>query len=82
MTSFLLALGYTPLLDPIPIDRYWLWFIIPLILAVSITYKATKIPDKQLHKLPKQAMALACQILGFMALASAILLGLTEIIGL
>ncbi len=70
-------LAYRPFLDPIPLDRYWLFLLLPLVLGVAVVYKAIKLDD--LNELPRQALWLAGQIVVYMALAAAILWVITEL---
>jgi hypothetical protein len=64
-------LAYRPFLDPAPIDRYWLWFLPPLILIVALVYRTIK--TETLEGLPRRAGYLAFQISVFMVLAAAAL---------
>ena len=64
-------LAYRPFLDPAPIDRYWLWFLPPLILIVALVYRTIK--TETLVGLPRRAGYLALQISIFMVLAAAVL---------
>lgn len=64
-------LAYRPFLDPIAIDRYWIWFLPPLILVVALVYRTIK--TETLESLPKRAGYLALQISVFMVLAAAAL---------
>ena len=66
----------TLLLDPLPLDRYWLWLALPLVVAICVVYKAIKAPD--LAVLPRQALNLAIQFILMMALAAAVLWVLSE----
>jgi len=70
---------YTPFLDPLPLDTYWLALLPPLVLAIAIVYKAIRLNDAELKGLPKAAVSLAVQIVIFMVLAAAGLWLLTEI---
>ena len=65
------AAGYRPFLDPLPWDGAWLWLMLPLVLAISIVYKAIKVDN--LAHVPRQALFLAAQIVVFMVLAAAAL---------
>ena len=76
------TLAWRPFLDPMPIDRYWLLLIFPLVLAIAVVYKAVKIPQPGLAVMTVQSLKLAGQIVGVLAGAVAVLLFLTEIIGL
>ena len=71
-------LAYSPLREPIPVDRFWLLLLLPLILVISVVYKTIKIDD--LSKLPRQAATLAVQIVAFMILAAAALWLITEMV--
>jgi len=73
----LLALGWRPLLDPLPLDGYYLLFLVPLVVAIAVVYKAIKVED--LTRLPRAAAVLAVQILVFMVLAAAVLWMVTEL---
>ena len=64
-------LAYRPFLDPAPIDRFWLWFLPPLILIVALVYRTIK--TESLVGLPGRAGYLALQISVFMVLAGALL---------
>ena len=76
------TLAWRPFLDPMPIDRYWLLLIFPLVLAIAVVYKAVKIPQPGLAVMTVHSRKLAGQIVGVLAGAAAVLLFLTEIIGL
>ena len=63
------VLGYRPLLDPIPIDDYWLLLLLPLVFVIALVYKTIKLDD--LTHLMHHALYLAGQIVVFMVLAAA-----------
>ena len=69
--------AYRPFLDPLPLDRYWLFFLLPLAIVIGIVYKTIKLND--LSQLPKHALHLSVQILVFMVIAAAVLWLITEI---
>jgi len=77
-----MTLAYRPFLDPLAVDRYWLWLLLPLIIAIAVVYKTVKIPNPQWGVMTAQSLTLAAQIFAVMAGAAAFLLFLTEIIGL
>lgn len=65
-------------LEPLPLDRYWLAFLMPLVAAISVVYKTIKLED--ITRVPKSACVLALQIVLFMASAAAflwVIVGLT-----
>jgi hypothetical protein len=69
-------LAFTPFFDPLPAlyptwDEYWLWLVVPLVLAISIIYKGTRI--ERLRRLPWEACVMSVQILVLMVVASVIL---------
>ncbi|MGB0766864.1 MAG: hypothetical protein ACPGYV_04065 [Phycisphaeraceae bacterium] len=66
-----IILAWRPFLDPAPIDRYWLWFLPPLILLVALVYRTIK--SESLTGLARRAGYLAFQISVFMVLAAAAL---------
>ena len=73
-------LAFTPLVDPLTalyprLDDYWLWFVIPLVLAISIVYKGTRVAT--VKRLPAEASLMAAQILLLLLVASIALYGLT-----
>lgn len=55
-------------------DNYQPWAVVPLVAAISIVYKGTKLPD--LHDLPWAATKLTLQILVVMVVAAVLLFGL------
>jgi hypothetical protein len=69
-------LAFTPFYDPLPalfpgMSDYWLWLVIPLVVAVSTVYKCTRIDD--LRKLPAQAGILTFQLLLAMVICAILL---------
>lgn len=72
-----LILAWRPLLDPLPLDDYWLWLMIPLVAAIAVVYKAIKLDDLTL--LPRQALGLMLQFIFLMALAAIVLYTITEL---
>ena len=73
-----LPLAYRPFLDPLHIESYWILLLLPLVLCISIVYKAIKID--QLERLPREALRLSAQIVAFMVLAAAALWLLTAMV--
>lgn len=69
--NFQLLVAYRPFLDPMSIDRFWPWFLPPLILIVALVYRTIK--AETLAGLPRRAGYLAFQISVFMVLAAAAL---------
>ncbi len=69
---------WRPVLDPLPVDTYWLWLMLPLVVGVAVVYKALKVND--LAKLPSQALTLVVQLVVLMAVAAAVLWLLTELV--
>jgi hypothetical protein len=78
VTAWPTALGFRPFLDPLPIDRYWMLLLIPMVVAISVVYKTIK--TDRLSKIPREASVLAAQIVAFMILAAAALWLLTELV--
>lgn len=70
-------LGYTPFLDPLQLNDYWLALLPLLVVIIATVYKAIKIED--LSKLPMQVALLSAQIIVFMVLTGAALWVLSEI---
>jgi hypothetical protein len=70
--------AYRPFLEPLRLDSYWLLLMLPLVIAISMAYKAIKLDN--LAYLPREAAFLAVQIMAFMAMAAASLWLLTELV--
>ena len=69
--------GYQFFHEPMPIEKYWLLLVVPLVAVISIVYKTIKLKD--LSQLPRQSLFLMTQILAFMMMAAAALWLLTEL---
>jgi hypothetical protein len=74
-----MLLAFTFLYDPLTailpgMSNYWLWLVLPLLLAISIVYKGTRVED--LRRLPGQSLIMTFQILMVMAAAAVLLDGL------
>lgn len=66
-------LAYRPFIDslePLLPDayRYWLWLVVPLVVAISIVYKGMKVA--KLGRLPWEATKMSVQIIVAMGLAA------------
>lgn len=73
------GLGYIPFLDPLPVDPYWLVLMLPLVVLVSVVYKALRLDD--LSRLPQSAAWMSLQIVAFMMLAAAVVWLMVEFVG-
>ncbi|MEX0885345.1 MAG: hypothetical protein WD009_02795 [Phycisphaeraceae bacterium] len=69
---------YRPLLDPLPVDRHWLWLLLPLAALIALAYKAIKLDD--LADLPRQTGILTIQIVLGMAIAAGGLWVIVELV--
>jgi TRAP-type C4-dicarboxylate transport system permease large subunit len=56
-----LTVGYTPFLDPCPVEVAWLWLLFPVCLLVAVGYKTIEMED--LKKMPWEAVQFTGQIL-------------------
>jgi len=70
------VLAFTIFYDPLPalfpaMSNYWLWLVVPLVLAISVVYKCTRIED--VRKLPGQALIMTGQVLMVMAFTAVLL---------
>ncbi|HUO08840.1 MAG TPA: hypothetical protein VM008_11105 [Phycisphaerae bacterium] len=73
------TLAYTIFFDAITslfpnMDEYWLLLVIPLVVAITLVYKGTRM--KELRTLPRDATIMSVQILVLMVFAAAALGGL------
>lgn len=68
--------AWTPLLEPLAIDDYWLMTLIPVAIIIAVVYKAIRIDD--LARLKKEAAVMCLQILTFMVVAAVVLWIVTE----
>ncbi len=68
-----MTLAFTPLYDPLPalfpaMDDYWLWLVVPLVVAISLVYKGTRVA--KLQTLAREAAVMSLQILLLMGVAA------------
>lgn len=61
---------YRPFLTPLPLWDYWIWLILPLLIGLSVGWKAMKCED--LSRLPREALRLTIKMIFGYALAGAI----------
>jgi hypothetical protein len=69
-------LAFTPLYDPLPalfpgMSEQWLWLVIPLVVAISVVYKCTRIPS--LKTLAREAAIMSLELIVAMAFAALVL---------
>jgi len=69
-------LAFTPLYDPLPalypgMSDQWLWMVLPLVVAISVVYKTTRL--EHLKSLPRDAAIMSAQMLLVMAFAAVLL---------
>jgi len=70
--------GYRPFLEPLPLDAWWPWLLLPPVVAVAAVYKAIKLDD--LAPLRREVARMSVQVLAFVVLAAAFLWALTELV--
>lgn len=73
---------YRPFIDSIQaiapnITAYWLWLLLPLVAAIALVYKGTKVHS--VRELPWAATKMSLQIVFYMALAAVGLWALTAL---
>jgi hypothetical protein len=39
------TLAYRPFLDPMTVADWWWWLVLPLIIGISVVYKAIRLPN-------------------------------------
>lgn len=61
INSGLFFLAWRPFLDPMPAEAYWVWFAVPLVVLVSLVYKAIRV--QRFDTLPRETLAMSFQIL-------------------
>lgn len=66
-----------PVMRPLRFDAYWLLLMVPLVIGISVTYKAINLED--LSMLPRESMLMASQIIVFMVVAAAIIFAMTQV---
>ncbi len=76
--SSTLTLGFRPFMEPIPLDKYWMLLLIPLVVGISVVYKTIKMSN--LKRLPYEATVMALQIIAFMIMAAFALWMITELV--
>ena len=54
------TLAWRPFLDPLDLQRWWWVFFFPLVLGISITYKAIRVPSMERYW--RQTMKMTVQI--------------------
>jgi len=72
----MITLAFTPLYDPLPalfpgLSDQWLFLVIPLVIAISIVYKCTRVSS--LKALPRDAAIMSAQIMVVMGFAAVVL---------
>lgn len=58
-------LAYLPFVTPLPLWDYWMWLLLPLVVAVAIVYKSVRCPSMAL--VPRQAAAITFWMLAGLA---------------
>lgn len=53
-------LAYTPFLDPLPVNHYWFWLLLPLALGIASAYKAVRVLE--LREFPREVAVFTVQI--------------------
>ena len=66
-----MPLAYTPFLDPLPIDRYWLIFLPVLVAATALTYRLLQ--ARHLRDVPRQTLRLLTQVMVLMGIGVGLL---------
>jgi len=62
--------------DPIAVQGFWYWLLIPLAAAIAVIYKTLKV--RHVRQVPLAALGLTLTILAGMALAAVVLFIIAE----
>ena len=63
------TLAYTPLLDPLALDRVWWFLLAPMALGIAVAYKAVRLPSMDNYW--REVVVMTLQItLGMVALGA------------
>ena len=54
-------MGWRPFLDPMPADDGWVWLAVPLVLLISLVYKAVR--GATMDRIAVETLRMAVQIL-------------------
>jgi len=76
--AVLAGFAYRPFISPLPIWSFWWVLVFPLTIAVSVVYKAIKLPS--MKDVPREAAIIAMWILLGMATAAAFLTGVVKVL--
>jgi len=73
------VLAFRLLIDPLTalypgLSDYWLLLVLPLVVAISVIYKGTRI--KELRRLPREVGVMTMQIVLLMVVAAGVLGGI------
>lgn len=63
--------AWIPFLHPLPIDRYWMILIVPLLLSITVVWKVIKLDN--LQKIWQEVASLTGQFIALMVIAAAFL---------
>lgn len=69
--SSLFFSAWMPFLHPLPLDRYWMILIVPLLLGITVVWKVIKLDN--LQKLWREVVLLTGQFIALMAIAAVLL---------
>ncbi|HVT80273.1 MAG TPA: hypothetical protein VHM90_06405 [Phycisphaerae bacterium] len=69
-------LAFVPFYDPLPalypgMSEQWLWLVLPLVIAISVVYKCTRI--NELKNLARDSAIMIGELIAVMALAAFVL---------
>ncbi|MFG0328538.1 MAG: hypothetical protein ACF8PN_01455 [Phycisphaerales bacterium] len=71
-----LLLAWRPFLDPLAIEQSWWLFLFPLVLGISMVYKAVRLPS--LQRFWRQTLKMSLQIVAAMVVLAAALFVVVE----
>ena len=56
------TLAWMPFIDPLPgVQANWIWFVVPLVLGISMMYKAIRVGE--LSRWPREVATMTGQVL-------------------
>lgn len=56
------TLAWMPFIDPLPgVQANWIWFVVPLVLGISMMYKAIRVGE--LNRWPREVATMTGQVL-------------------
>ncbi len=70
------SLAWVPVVEPMPIEGFWLWWMVPMVVLICLTYRTMR--AQRMADVARETLVMSLQVLAFMVGVAIVLFIVTD----